>query len=124
MPERFFVRQSKYDELVSKVSTAVQQLKIGSPLDESSMFGRLSNKPHFGKVKHYFDIAQQNNQVITGGKVLEGKGYFVEPTLLKVSGVDDLLFIEETFDPVVDVIPFEMDEELIEMMNHSRVILP
>lgn len=119
-PERFFVHQSKYEELVSKVSAAVQQLKIGSPLDESSMFGPLSNKPHFEKVKHYLDIAQQNNQVITGGKALEGTGYFVEPTLLKVSGVDDPLFIEETFGPVVDVIPFETDQELIEMMNHSR----
>lgn len=55
-----------------------------------------------------------------GGKAQEGTGYFVEPTLLKVSGVDDPLFIEETFGPVVDVIPFETDEELIEMMNHSR----
>lgn len=119
-PERFFVHQSKYDELVSKVSGAIQQLKIGSPLDESSMFGPLSNKPHFDKVKHYLNLAQQNNQVITGGKALDGTGYFVEPTLLKVSGVDDPLFIEETFGPVVDVIAFESDEELIEMMNHSR----
>ncbi len=119
-PERFFVHKSKYDELVAKVSGAVQQLKIGSPLDESSMFGPLSNKPHFEKVKHYLDLAQQNNQVITGGKTLDGAGYFVEPTLLKVSGVNDPLFIEETFGPVVDVIAFESDEELIEMMNHSR----
>lgn len=119
-PERFFVHQSKYDELINKAAGAIQHLKIGSPMDESSMFGPLSNKPHFEKVKHYLNLAQQNNQVITGGKVLNGTGYFVEPTLLKVSGVDDPLFIEETFGPVVDVIPFESDEELLEMMNHSR----
>ncbi len=119
-PERFFIHQSKYDEFTQKVSGAIQQLKIGSPLDESNMFGPLSNKPHFEKVKHYLDLAHQNNQIISGGQVLKGTGYFVEPTLLKVSGVDDPLFIEETFGPVVDVIPFETDEELLEMMNHSR----
>lgn len=119
-PERFFIHQSKYQEFVEKVTAAIQQFKIGSPLDESSMFGPLSNKPHFEKVKHYLDIAQKNNQVISGGKVVSRTGYFVEPTLLNVQGIDDPLFIEETFGPVVDVIAFESDEELIAMMNHSR----
>ncbi|MEG0341651.1 MAG: aldehyde dehydrogenase family protein [Acinetobacter sp.] len=119
-PERFFIHQSKYDEFVQKASAVVQQLKIGSPLDEMTMFGPLSNRPHFEKVKHYLDLAQRNNQVITGGNALQTTGYFVEPTLLKVQGIDDPLFLEETFGPVVDVIAFETDEELITMMNHSR----
>jgi len=59
----------------------------------------------------------QNNQIICGGKVIAGTGYFVEPTLLTVRGIDDPLFIEETFGPVVDVIAFESDEELISMMK-------
>lgn len=119
-PERFFIHQSKYDEFIEKLTGAIQQFKIGSPLDESTMFGPLSNKAHFDKVKQYLQMAQNNDQVISGGKVLAGIGYFVEPTLLKVTGVDDPLFIEETFGPVVDVIAFESDEELIRMMNHSR----
>ncbi|MBJ9953158.1 MULTISPECIES: aldehyde dehydrogenase family protein [unclassified Acinetobacter] len=119
-PERFFVHQSKYDEFTQKITAALQHFKIGSPLDESTIFGPLSNKAHFEKIKHYFDIAQQNDQIICGGRVIQGTGYFVEPTLLKVTDVDDPLFIEETFGPVVDVIPFESDEELISMMNHSR----
>lgn len=84
------------------------------------MFGPLSNQVHFEKVKHYLDLAKQNNQVIAGGRVLEGTGYFVEPTLLSVTGTEDPLFIEETFGPVVDVIAFDDEEELISMMNHSR----
>jgi phenylacetaldehyde dehydrogenase len=114
------VHRSKYEEFIQKAAAALQQFKIGSPLDESSIFGPLSNKPHFEKVKHYLDIAHQNNQIICGGKVIAGTGYFVEPTLLTVWGIDDPLFIEETFGPVVDVIAFESDEELISMMNHSR----
>ncbi|ENW81772.1 hypothetical protein F909_01456 [Acinetobacter sp. ANC 3929] len=119
-PERFLVHRSKYDELVQKAAAAIQQLKIGSPLDESSMLGPLSNKPHLEKVKHYLDLAQQNQQIISGGKVLEQTGYFVEPTLLAVKDINDPLFLEETFGPVISVTPFDSDDELIEMMNHSR----
>ena len=119
-PERFFVHRSKYAEFIEKITAALQQIKVGSPLDESSMFGPLSNQVHFEKVKHYLDLAKQNNQVIAGGRVLEGTGYFVEPTLLSVTGTEDPLFIEETFGPVVDVIAFDDEEELISMMNHSR----
>ena len=119
-PERFFVHRSKYTEFIEKITAALQQIKVGSPLDESSMFGPLSNQVHFEKVKHYLDLAKQNNQVIAGGRVLEGTGYFVEPTLLSVTGTEDPLFIEETFGPVVDVIAFDDEEELISMMNHSR----
>lgn len=119
-PERFFVHQSKYDEFVQKASDAIHALKVGSPLDESSMFGPLSNKPHFDKVKHYLELAQHNHQVLCGGKVLQETGYFVEPTLLSVKNMNDPLSIEETFGPVVSVIPFETDDDLIKMMNHSR----
>lgn len=70
-------------------------------------------------MKYYLNLLHQNNQVITDGKTLDGTGYFVEPTLLKVSGVDDPLFIEEIFGPGVGMIAFKSDEELIEMMNHS-----
>lgn len=119
-PERFFVHRSKYAEFVEKVTAAVAQIKIGSPLDESSMFGPLSNQVHFEKVQHYLDLAKQNNQVLAGGGVLTGTGYFVEPTLLRVNGIDDPLFLEETFGPVIDVIAFDDEDELIRLMNHSR----
>ncbi|MDQ8951468.1 aldehyde dehydrogenase family protein [Acinetobacter rudis] len=119
-PERFFVHQSKYDEFIEKITVAMQQIKMGSPLDESTMFGPLSNKVHFEKVKQYLEMAQNKQQVICGGKVHAGTGYFVEPTLLKVTSVEDPLFMEETFGPVVSVITFEHDEELISMMNHFR----
>ncbi|WP_407305532.1 aldehyde dehydrogenase family protein [Acinetobacter sp.] len=117
-PERFFVHQSKYDEFVEKAAQILKQLKIGSPLDESVVFGPLSNQPHFEKVKHYLKMAQ--DQIITGGHVIDTQGYFVEPTLVKVENIEDPLFIEETFGPIVTVIPFENEVELISMMNHSR----
>ncbi|WP_151800280.1 NAD-dependent phenylacetaldehyde dehydrogenase [Acinetobacter nosocomialis] len=119
-PERFFVHRTKYDELVEKLSKALSSLKIGSAMDEGSMFGPLSNQPHFHKVKHYLDMAKANNQIIAGGETLDRSGYFVQPTLISFKNTDDPLFSEETFGPVVGVMPFETDEELIQLMNQSR----
>lgn len=110
-PERFFVHHTKYDELVDKLSKALSSFKIGSAMDEGSMFGPLSNLPHFHKVKHYLDMAKANNQIIAGGEALDQTGYFVQPTLISFKNTDDPLFSEETFGPVVGVMPFETDEE-------------
>ncbi|WP_342371484.1 NAD-dependent phenylacetaldehyde dehydrogenase [Acinetobacter sp. D009] len=119
-PERFFVHRAKYDELVEKLSKALSSFKIGSAMDEGSMFGPLSNQPHFHKVKHYLDMAKAKNQIIAGGETLDQTGYFVQPTLISLKNTDDPLFSEETFGPVVGVMPFETDEELIQLMNQSR----
>lgn len=119
-PERFFVHRTKHDELVDKLSKALSQFKIGSAMDEGSMFGPLSNQPHFHKVKHYLDMAKANNQIIAGGEALDQTGYFVQPTLIFFKNTDDPLFSEETFGPVVGVMSFETDEELIQLMNQSR----
>ncbi|MFH3653509.1 NAD-dependent phenylacetaldehyde dehydrogenase [Acinetobacter nosocomialis] len=119
-PERFFVHHTKHNELVEKLSKALSSLKIGSAMDEGSMFGPLSYQPHFHKVKHYLDMAKANNQIIAGGEALDRSGYFVQPTLISFKNTDDPLFSEETFGPVVGVMPFETDEELIQLMNQSR----
>ncbi|MFA3037909.1 NAD-dependent phenylacetaldehyde dehydrogenase [Acinetobacter pittii] len=119
-PERFFVHRAKYDELVEKLSKALSSFKIGSAMDEGSMFGPLSNQPHFHKVKHYLDMAKAKNQIIAGGETLDRSGYFVQPTLISFKNTDDPLFSEETFGPVVGIMPFETDEELVQLMNQSR----
>lgn len=119
-PERFFVHHTKHDELVEKLSKALSQFKVGSAMDEGSMFGPLSNQPHFHKVKHYLDMAKANNQIIAGGEALDRTGYFVQPTLISFKNTDDPLFSEETFGPLVGVMPFETDEELVQLMNQSR----
>lgn len=119
-PERFFVHHTKHDELVEKLSKALSQFKIGSAMDEGSMFGPLSNQPHFHKVKHYLDMAKAKNQIIAGGETLDRSGYFVQPTLISFKNTDDPLFSEETFGPVVGIMPFETDEELVQLMNQSR----
>ncbi|WP_168398380.1 aldehyde dehydrogenase family protein [Acinetobacter indicus] len=119
-PERIFVHQSKYDEFVAKASAVLASMPMGSPLDASNVFGPLSNKPHYEKVQHYLNLAREKGQIISGGETVEGTGYFVKPALIKVDDCNDPLFIEETFGPLISVIPFDDEDSLLTMMNDSR----
>ncbi|MGO3384576.1 aldehyde dehydrogenase family protein [Acinetobacter guillouiae] len=119
-PERIFVHQSKYDEFVTKASAVLQSMPMGSPLDAANVFGPLSNKAHYEKVQHYLSLARAKGQILSGGEDVEGIGYFVKPALIKVDDVHDPLFIEETFGPVISVIPFDTEEALLSMINNSR----
>ncbi|MNJ37035.1 Phenylacetaldehyde dehydrogenase [compost metagenome] len=58
-------------------------------------------------------------EIVTGGRTVGNKGYFVEPTLLRASNPKDLFLTEETFGPIVCLLPFDSDEELIELLNDT-----
>ncbi|RWU18986.1 NAD-dependent phenylacetaldehyde dehydrogenase [Pseudomonas alkylphenolica] len=118
-PERIYVHRSRIDELSEKLGAALASLKIGSPLDESVQFGPLANKAHYDKIVGYFARMGEGNQVVTGGKTVGGKGYFVQPTLLRTTTPDDLFLTEETFGPIVCLMPFDTDEELLELLNDT-----
>ncbi|WP_339540922.1 aldehyde dehydrogenase family protein [Pseudomonas sp. RA_5y_Pfl1_P24] len=118
-PERLFVHRSIVEQVTQKMAAMLSQMVIGSPLDEQAQFGPLSNKPHFDKILGFFDRALQSNQVICGARAVDRSGYYVEPTLIIANGKDDPLLHEETFGPVVCVLAFDDEEELVTLMNDS-----
>lgn len=118
-PERLFVHRSIVEPVTQKLGAALAQMVIGSPLDEQAHLGPLANKPHFDKILGFFERALQRNQVIYGAHAVDRAGYYVEPTLIVATGKDDPLLHEETFGPVVCVLPFDDEEELVALMNDS-----
>ncbi|MGB7648429.1 MULTISPECIES: aldehyde dehydrogenase family protein [Pseudomonas] len=118
-PERLFVHRSIVEQVTQKMAAMLSQMVIGSPLDEHAQFGPLSNKPHFDKILGFFDRALQSNQVVCGARAVDRAGYYVEPTLIIANGKDDPLLHEETFGPVVCVLAFDDEEELVTLMNDS-----
>ncbi|MDF0733116.1 aldehyde dehydrogenase family protein [Pseudomonas entomophila] len=118
-PERLYVHRSKVDEFTSKLAAALGQLKIGSALDPEAQFGPLANQAHLNKIAGFFARARAADQVVCGAKVLERPGYFVEPTVVLATGADDPLLHEETFGPIVCILPFDDEEQLVELMNDS-----
>ncbi len=118
-PERIYVHRSRLDETLAKFTSALQGMNIGSPLDESVNFGPLANKPQFDKVSQFLQLAREQSQVVCGGKPLARAGYFVEPTVVLANGPQDRLLHEETFGPILCVLPYDEVEELPALINDS-----
>ncbi|KKW69326.1 aldehyde dehydrogenase [Lampropedia cohaerens] len=118
-PERLFVSQERVDEVCEKMAQALRHLKIGSPLDEAVQQGPISNKPQYEKVLQYFETAHRQSQVLCGARAVDGTGYFVEPTLIRARTPQDVLLCEEVFGPVLTVMPYEDEGQMLEWVNDT-----
>ena len=117
--ERFYIHASRFDEIVEQVIARVEALQIGSPMDEATQYGPLANQAHFNRIKAMFDQAHSHDQVLSGGTVLDGEGFYVTPTVIRATGQDDPLMREEAFAGVLSFMPFEDEEQLLHLMNDS-----
>lgn len=118
-PERLYIHRSKVEAICARLAERLGAMKVGGALDESAQFGPLANKAHHDKILGFFAQANARGQVICGGKPLPGPGYFVQPTLLKALDEHDPFLQEETFGPIVTVLPFDDEDELVRLMNDS-----
>ena len=121
---RIYVERPIFDEFVEKFAAKTRALKVGDPFDMANDQGALVAKVHYDKVMSYLKIAEEEGGTfVTGGGRPEGveKGYFVQPTI--ITGLDDnsRCVREEIFGPVVCVLPFDTEEEVIAAANDTRV---
>ena len=123
-PSRMLVHESIYEKFIERVIGRVKAIKMGSPLDASTMLGAQASNDQYEKILSYIDIGKQEGaEVLTGGAAakLEGDlaaGYYIQPTVLK--GHNKMrVFQEEIFGPVVSVCTFKTTEEAIAIANDS-----
>ncbi|ASK62622.1 5-carboxymethyl-2-hydroxymuconate semialdehyde dehydrogenase [Virgibacillus phasianinus] len=116
---RVFLHQNIKDRFVKALKERVQNVKIGDPMDDSTQLGPLINKGHFEKVTSYIEFAKEEGcEVVQGTVPKEVKtGNFVPPTLLLNAKNNMRVSQEEIFGPVMAVIEFETEEEVIQMAN-------
>ncbi|MCU1720337.1 aldehyde dehydrogenase family protein [Pseudomonas sp. 5P_5.1_Bac1] len=118
--ERFYVHRSQIDAVTRRLSERLSQLKIGSPLDEASEFGPVTNKQHQAKLGQLFAKARaEGSTILHGGKLIDGPGCYVEPTVILANSAKDSLMTEETFGPVATFLAYDDEEELVALMNDS-----
>lgn len=120
---RIYVERPVYDEFLERFAAKTKELVVGDPFDPNTKVGALVSEEHYNKVLSYLDIArEENGTFLTGGKAAEGfdKGYFVEPTIITGLGSDSRCVREEIFGPVVTVIPFDTEEEVLEQVNDTH----
>ncbi|MDR6998416.1 NAD-dependent succinate-semialdehyde dehydrogenase [Neobacillus niacini] len=121
-PNRIYVQDGIYNEFAEKLKEKVQQIKVGNGLDEQNEMGPLVNEEAIQKVQEQIDDAIHHGAcVLNGGKRLSGgsysNGYFYSPSVL--SNVTDNMLIsnEETFGPVIPLLIFHNEEEVIKRAN-------
>nr|WP_281459290.1 aldehyde dehydrogenase family protein [Pseudomonas sp. P13] len=118
--ERFFVHRSQLEPIMDKLAQRLSKLNIGSPLDEATEFGPVTNRQHQRKLGEFFAKARaQDNTIIHGGKLIDGPGCYVEPTIILANSRCDTLLHEETFGPIATFLPYDSEEELLELMNDT-----
>lgn len=119
---RIFVEASIYERFKKDFIAKVSQLKVGNPFDGTTNIGALVSKPHLEKVQSYIKNAEAyGGTVLFGGEqvTVDGfeEGYYIQPTIIEVSDNQCILNQEEIFGPVVTIMPFNSEEEVLEMAN-------
>ena len=122
---RIFVEASIYEKFKVDFVSKVKQLKIGHPSNIDTKIGALVSKPHLEKVMDYINIAidEQGTVLCGGNKVtVEGyeKGYYLEPTVIEVPTDECRVNQEEIFGPIVTIMPFSTEDEVLQMANKVK----
>ena len=118
---RIFVERSIYAKFKADFVRRVAELKIGPP-NQAVDLGAVISKEHLNKVLGYIELAQKEGGIVLNGGQkaivdLHPEGYYLQPTVIEIN--DHLCRVnqEEIFGPVVTLMPFDHEAEVIEMAN-------
>lgn len=117
---RMYVQRSIVDEVQERIVAAVPKIAIGDSSQRDVLVGPMISDQQRSKVVSFVDGAlEQGADVLVGGATVREPGYFLEPTVL--SGVTDTMTVarDEIFGPVVSVMPFDDEAEVIARANNT-----
>ena len=121
---RIYVERSIYDKFKKDMAEKVSRMKVGHPSSPDTKVGAVVSKMHMNKILSYIDLAkEEGGTILTGGHRAEVEGYpggyYVQPTIIE--GLDENCRVnqEEIFGPVVTLMPFDSEEEVLEMANST-----
>ena len=118
---RLYVQSDQFDRVVEGISEAAKGIKVGHGLEEDTDMGPLVSAEQFERVTGYLNRgAEEGNRAVTGGKAIDGPGFFVEPTVLVDAKPSDTIVREEVFGPVIAAMPFDDIDDLARQANDSH----
>jgi len=121
---RLFVHEKIYDTFMERFLEGAKNIKLGDPLDKETQLGPMVSAEQLEKVETYVQIGQEEGaKLVLGGKRPDNpalaKGFYFEPTVFVDVDYRMRIAQEEIFGPVVVVIRFSDDRELIKMANST-----
>ena len=123
---RLFIEDGIYEKFKKALIEKVSKLKVGDPQDNDVDLGAVVSKEHMNKVLSKITLAKKlGGNILIGGnrKLIEGdlsNGYYIEPTVIENLSFDCEVNQEEIFGPVLTLIPFKGEEEVISMANSTK----
>lgn len=123
---RIFVERPLYEKFKNAFVQKVSQMQVGDPLLEESKLGAVVSKQHMEKVLSYIELAkQEGGNILCGGRQASvsgrcKKGWFIEPTVIEGLPFNCRTNQEEIFGPVVTIMPFDTEEEVLMYANSTK----
>jgi phenylacetaldehyde dehydrogenase len=119
---RLYLHEDIYDSFLEKMTAQLAKLKIGDPLDESSDIGAIVSKKQYDTVCRYIRSGlDKGGKLVTGGvdNPVDSDGYYVAPTVIGGVDADWDVVREEVFGPVLGVLPWRDEDEVVKAANDS-----
>jgi acyl-CoA reductase-like NAD-dependent aldehyde dehydrogenase len=120
---RLFVEKPLYEQALEAASQSAARMKVGDPFAEDTRIGALVSEQHWKRVDEYVKLGvSEGARVVAGGGPAEvaGGGYFYQPTVLAGVRNDMRVAQEEIFGPVLSVIPFEDEADVLALANDTQ----
>ncbi|TAU73850.1 aldehyde dehydrogenase [Rhizobium leguminosarum] len=118
---RLVVERSIKDKFVALLREKAEAIRIGAPLDMATEVGPLATKRQQDNIGALVAKSIESGaRLVTGGRKIDGDGYYFPPTILDCDGVASPSLIEEFFGPVLSVVSFETEAEALRLANDTR----
>ncbi|GAA3066664.1 aldehyde dehydrogenase [Rhizobium viscosum] len=118
---RLIVERSVKDDFISLLKVKAEAIRIGTPLDMATEVGPLCTRRQRDHVEQIVSASvNAGAKVVTGGRALEGDGFYYLPTILDCDGVDSPSMENELFGPVLSVVSFANEDEAVALANDTR----
>lgn len=118
---RLYVERSIQEAFVEKLITRAEAMQPGDPLDPASKMGAIVDQKQTNGIMRFVEAGKQTANLVAGGLQVQvdSKGCYVQPTIFDNVDHDDPLARDEIFGPVLSVIPFDTEDQAVEMANDS-----
>lgn len=115
---RIFVERPIYEKFKKDFVEKTKKLRLGAPAHKDTKVGAIVSKPHYDKILSYIELAkEEGGEILVGGNAAKPQGHengwFIEPTIIEGLAHDCRTNQEEIFGPVVSIMPFDTEEEVL-----------
>ncbi|MGC8565531.1 MAG: L-glutamate gamma-semialdehyde dehydrogenase [Thermoplasmata archaeon] len=122
---RAYIPESLWNQIVTEMINDLKTIKMGPPTDYSNFINAVIDSSSFKKISYYIDIAKKSDkaEIIYGGKCDDSKGFFVEPTIIKVKDPQFITMRDEIFGPVLSLYMYKDEKfpEVLDICNKTSI---